>query len=226
MKKIGLLVMALVLALGGLGVGYAAWTDQVTIDGTVETGTLDVEVVYVSYMEVWKDLDPNSTTYEEAVPVYYAVDADNNVVWQEGTPPSPGVLVASTTSEIVDDDTVSFGFSNLFPCDWFMIDVKLHCVGSIPVKLNSVLLESDVADDWVDTLIDSGDISYEMYYWDNVNHEPIAPYYEGDQLEACDWIIIFILVHIPQNDIYQDVTGGMTMTVDFVQWNEYPYPGP
>lgn len=38
MKKIGILCLALVLALGTMGVGYAKWTDSVRIDGTVETG--------------------------------------------------------------------------------------------------------------------------------------------------------------------------------------------
>ena len=116
MKKILLLSLALVMALGTLGVGYAAWTDRVTIGGTVNTGTLDVVVEYLSYMEVWKDL-----TTEQAVAVYYAIDADTGaIVGQQGTVPDPGVLVANTTADLVgtaDDDAVSFSFNNLFPCD-------------------------------------------------------------------------------------------------------------
>ena len=44
MKKIGLLCLALVLALGTLGIGYAAWTDTVYIEQTVETGTVKVGI--------------------------------------------------------------------------------------------------------------------------------------------------------------------------------------
>jgi hypothetical protein len=43
MKKIGLLCMALVLALGALGVGYAMWSDTLFIEGYVYTGDVDVE---------------------------------------------------------------------------------------------------------------------------------------------------------------------------------------
>ena len=43
MKKIGLLALALVLALGTLGVGYAMWFEDLYIYGTVNTGTLDAE---------------------------------------------------------------------------------------------------------------------------------------------------------------------------------------
>lgn len=40
MKKIGLISLALVLALGLGGVGYATWADVLTITGTVNTGTV------------------------------------------------------------------------------------------------------------------------------------------------------------------------------------------
>jgi hypothetical protein len=43
MRKIGLLSLAIVLALGALGVGYAMWTDTITIHGTVETGSVCLE---------------------------------------------------------------------------------------------------------------------------------------------------------------------------------------
>ncbi len=44
MKRIGLLTVALVLALGSLGFAYAAWTDTVYIEGTVETGEVKLGI--------------------------------------------------------------------------------------------------------------------------------------------------------------------------------------
>lgn len=44
MKKIGLLVMVVVLAMGMLGVGYAMWDKTLFIDGTVHTGEVDAEM--------------------------------------------------------------------------------------------------------------------------------------------------------------------------------------
>ena len=38
----GLLSLALLLSLGITGIGYAAWTDELTVDGTVETGYVAV----------------------------------------------------------------------------------------------------------------------------------------------------------------------------------------
>ncbi|HUW44666.1 MAG TPA: hypothetical protein VMW50_02610 [Dehalococcoidia bacterium] len=43
MKKIGLLCLALVLALGALGVGAALWFGWLYIDGTVETGSVGAQ---------------------------------------------------------------------------------------------------------------------------------------------------------------------------------------
>jgi len=38
MKKIGILCLALVIALGALGIGWASWTDTIFVSGTVCTG--------------------------------------------------------------------------------------------------------------------------------------------------------------------------------------------
>jgi predicted ribosomally synthesized peptide with SipW-like signal peptide len=40
MKKIVLICMALVMALGAVGVGYALWSDSLVISGTVNTGDI------------------------------------------------------------------------------------------------------------------------------------------------------------------------------------------
>lgn len=41
-SRLGLLSIALLLSLGITGIGYAAWTDEITIDGTVEIGYVAV----------------------------------------------------------------------------------------------------------------------------------------------------------------------------------------
>ncbi len=56
MKKIGLLCLTLVVALGTLGVGYALWWDTLYISGTVETGDIGLE---------WGQGDPYDTEIAE-----------------------------------------------------------------------------------------------------------------------------------------------------------------
>jgi len=45
MKKVGILALTLVLALGALGIGYARWSDTVTVTGTVNTGNVKIGIV-------------------------------------------------------------------------------------------------------------------------------------------------------------------------------------
>lgn len=42
MKKLGSIFIALVVAFSLMGVGYATWTQTLTVNGTVNTGTFDV----------------------------------------------------------------------------------------------------------------------------------------------------------------------------------------
>lgn len=50
-RKVGLIVLAVVVALGALGVGYAAWSQTLTINGNVSTGTYDVVFANLSATE-------------------------------------------------------------------------------------------------------------------------------------------------------------------------------
>lgn len=44
MRKLGILCMALVITLGTFGVGYATWSDNVTVEETVLSGTWEVDL--------------------------------------------------------------------------------------------------------------------------------------------------------------------------------------
>ena len=48
MKKIGLIALIVVLSLGIIGVGYAAWSQTLSVTGTVAAGTYDVQLTNVS----------------------------------------------------------------------------------------------------------------------------------------------------------------------------------
>ena len=51
MKKIGIVCLTLVLALGSLGIGYAMWAETIDVSATVNTGVLDVQFTAGSWDE-------------------------------------------------------------------------------------------------------------------------------------------------------------------------------
>jgi hypothetical protein len=61
MKKIAIISLVLVLALGSLGVGYAHWTDQLYVENTVHGGT--VAIVWDADEEPYLAWEDNESTF-------------------------------------------------------------------------------------------------------------------------------------------------------------------
>jgi len=205
MKKIGLLCMALVLALGMLGVGYAMWKDEVTIEGTVNTGTVVVDIVELSETYVYK----NTTSGEmvtSTVPLVVGADL---------------MEVASATADDVTQPggpkTVQMTFTNIFPTETpIAADVMLHYNGTVPAH---VALTTDTI---------SGDIApYLIQTWKVWNGEAwVEQEIDGIQLHQCNsiWLIVSLNATALQDDgkDAQGLSGTFTKTVVVHQWNE-PY---
>jgi hypothetical protein len=216
MKKIGLLCLALVLALGALGVGYAHWTDTIYIEGTVNTGSVDINVEYYSGTDIYKDL-----TSEGIVTVYWVKDADGNVVWSSGTPPVNGLLVAwAAAAPGPADDTVVITYNNTFPCQTLVADFIVHYTGSIPAMVDA---EFTSADQWLIDLWDSGDAgaygalvdmdpAKGFEYLETIEELPI-------QMHYCDYAKVWLWLHLPQDDSLMNRTGNFTATITATQWN-------
>jgi len=234
MKKIGLLALALVLALGALGVGYAAWTDTVTIEGTVNTGTVDLEVEGYSGMWMWKI--PGGT------PDYYLTTDPEDVPSQVGNNPVPFIVAYSSAAQTIDknkelvDDSVTVTFNNLFPLmeggrviPW-EADFECHYVGSIPVKvmLDPITITANAGSDLSGLTTNvSGYVKLNgASSWTKVTNAEL----EGTQLHNCDWVRFVVEVLVPQyageaeNEANMGQSGTITGQIKVIQWNEYAEP--
>ena len=89
MKKIRLLAVILAFSLMLMGVGYAAWTDQLTINTTVSTGEMDVDY---AYMDSYDFDGSNVHVTMNAVP--YQGDNDKIVVSMENLFPTEDPITA------------------------------------------------------------------------------------------------------------------------------------
>ena len=159
MKKLGLLCLALVLALGALGVGYAAWTDTIFISGTVNTGNLSA---------IFRDVVSND---DGAVDAYFCVDgyhmANVDIGDNGGDPTAEQTMgasvpridnVANTTvagawliSGAYDNamppqpptnqyQTITISMANAYPSYHPTVFFSVINAGTIPAKVKAVTL--------------------------------------------------------------------------------------
>jgi len=239
MRKIGLLALALVLALGALGVGYAAWTDTVTIEGTVNTGTVDLVVEGYSGMWMWKIPGGNPDYELSLVSTYTPTPVPNY--------PVPFIVAYSSAAQTMTgkpptavDDSVTVTFNNLFPLtdaagrviSW-EADFECHYVGSIPVKvmLEEIKIEPKTADDDLSGLTITISGSYKKSgtsVWVPITPEEL----EGKQLHYCDRVRFVVNILVPQhatealNEPNMGQNGTVTGQIKVIQWNEYAPPTP
>lgn len=179
MRKIGLLSLALVLALGALGVGYAMWFDEVTIEGTVQTGSVEISINETSETYVYKDLRRNHAI------VMSATEREDPDL----------LLVASATAEDVTvypdgAKTVKMTFDNIFPTTVMqgpiVANVLLHYTGTIPVHVAVIGEEVDPAIEPY--------LVQEWYMWDDVVGDWVETNMEDIQLHNCNlvWLVVYL----------------------------------
>jgi hypothetical protein len=247
LKKVGLLALALVLALGSLGVAYAVWTDQVYVTGVVHTGTLDIDICGVSSTFVYKVPGLGETDYGQDIQVDY---------FYEDTapyhPPDGGMLVAQATTEdtsiwqdplppheILDIDSATMTFEGVFPGIDFMTDLELEYLGSVPAKVSIAEiapLDSESAEA-LDSLMTLGEesghtegiwLDAELSTDDGGTFVDITNLDEdllrGLQLEQNDLLHVSMHVLLPEDPQYEHLTLNFSVLFTIVQWNEYVEP--
>ncbi len=201
MKKIGLLCLALVLALGTLGVGYASWTDTVVIDGSVSTGDVDIEIDSVSSTYVFKILSTGGIAFQS-----YPMTISNDYV---------RIASAVTTSS---GQTVTMTFTNLFPTETQEIkaDVVMHYVGSIPahVALTNVVYTPVTGVDLTTYMVQEWSVSYDG----GTTYTVVEP--ETVQLHDCDYVKLWLWFDLDQDNTLMNASGTLSADIVATQWNK------
>lgn len=219
--KIGALFIVSAMALAGVGAGYAAWFDTITITGTVSTGSVEWEVIDYSGTYVWKIWDPDYAgplSPDYGTEIYVTGDPDYNPTQYGATTGFKRVAYAEAMLGTGDYD-VEVVFVDLFPCIDFIADIEILYTGTVPGKINDISFEVPVGYEWINELILSGDI----YATARCNGEVVEL---GYQLHEGDIIHIELHVHIPQDNDLMFLSGSFTASFEVIQWNEYVPPAP
>jgi hypothetical protein len=213
MKKIGLLCLALVLALGTLGLGYAHWSQTIYIEQTVETGTL-----IVGFQELILSEDPEAEGKDVG-------SITGEMVNQKGEHYSEywGKLMPIYEKILVTID-------NAYPCYGVHIVFTVANGGTIPADVTEVSLSDP-----------TGELNFEWttpppaspaygYFWKDFNDngsydDPGEKIIKvqfvnlvGIQLDPCDEHKSELDLHVEQA-AEQGHTYHITCEIENVQWN-------
>ena len=224
-KKFGILALVLVLALGSLGVGYAAWTDTIYVNGTVSTG----EVCMQFGPSV--SIDDTSCFDAGAVP-YLSPPHDWN-----STPGANFPAYAHQVDKNVacgsfqlngDRDVLTYTFSNVYPYYYNHSSFWLCNCGTIPVKVQSFVFK-DATGNIIGT-VEKGSQDEDLFVEMDLDGNGVPDFQiqwgdeAGDQLEGTgcrdiSFAILFLQDELMDFSTPQSYT--FTIEVTAIQWNEY-----
>lgn len=145
MKKIGLLLLALVLVLGVTGAAFASWSDTLYINATVTTDNVDVE-----FTDACTSNDLPPTGFDGAyIPGLGTLDPGlsgnhwtGNYVTQNRNVAATDVTRSNTRAadneaETSRYDDLTITMTDVYPSYAPMVSIYIHNDGTVPVKITS-----------------------------------------------------------------------------------------
>ncbi len=217
MRKVALLCLALVLALGALGVGYAAWTDTITIHGQVNTGSLCWKFASCSLLDHYQPSNYGGD-YPTATPDYtcnpgfvlepevgYFWELDKNVAW-------------GSQNISKDGKTLSVTLHNAYPCYFNSLSFYVLNCGTVPLKIDHIVINGQSFSGGVPYVQydfnGDGKYDFEIQWGDNWGAQ-IDPGAASPEISF--WM--HVLQPCPQSQL-DTLTFNITLVA--VQWDKYP----
>lgn len=228
MKKVGFICLALILALGALGVGYATWSQELIITEEVNTGSFVIGVRDV------ETNDPGPALSEPGGEVYPASASEGTR--DPGYEKNVGAAYSENgeykcTHEGIDFyHDVTETIVNAYPSYSCTITLEFANCGSVPGIVESVTPEMISDPDGLYKFVEI--TAWEIFNDDGSTFDSgsgiddLELALQGYQLDPCDVMRIDITKHILQDvgadECPQLATTSMKETVKWIQWNMAP----
>jgi hypothetical protein len=150
MKKTGILIIVLVVALAAVGVGYAAWSQTLDISGTATVATFDVSMVWDNSGTATITDEATGVSAGSTVGVYQPTDSEATNF----------TVVANTTADLETYNAGNAGLiveiTNAVPGSYTIPGVKVFNNSSIPVGVTVTALSYDVGNPDTEVTVDVG----------------------------------------------------------------------
>jgi len=215
MKKFMLLILAVVLALGTLGVGYAKWGDTVKLNAKVATDS-----VGVCFSTPFTSDPCGSGTVD-----FGGLGSTCNPLHYSKLAPSEQKDVACTSATVNPENCkeLDVTVTNGYPYYRADVDWSICNTGSVPVKIRTVTISDDFGNST--TLVANGTVGLDLNndgccdmlinFGDNFGAQIGVP---GSEDECADESFGFVLLEcLPQNQLN---TLHFHLTIGVEQWNE------
>lgn len=206
--KTGIVCLALLLALGTMGVGYAHWSDTVTISGTAETGEFNDCFGWV-------------VSNDDGVPDGVIDPGDNGLdPYEPQTAGSPcgreDMDVASTTALLEEDPHyMTVTLTHAYPCYYPTLFYSLKNDGTIPSQIVSITVDEEVGDHI--TTPDIPDNIPELFV-------TVTGIYIGQNIDPGEEVTGDLEIHVTL-DAEECHTYAIRVTIITIPWNLGGTPG-
>ena len=144
MKKIGLICLAVVLALGAMGGALAYWNETLTVTGTVNTGELDVEFSAQKSNDDGTQADPSERgAWTIGLPKDSSGWSWAGARYEYNVGKTTCVLVPDVSGpEEGENQTMVITVDNAYPCYYGNVAFTIDNIGTIPAHVKSIKLIS------------------------------------------------------------------------------------
>ena len=213
--KLGALFLISVLALAGIGVGYATWADTVDIDGRIETGRVEIGIRHINTNDPGQTLDPRRE------------------VFFGGAPKTPDKHVATTTGtngaykcEHSGNSfyaSVSYLYENVYPGYAPSARYEICNSGTLPVHLTfahtHIAGNTNIITQYMDLV--EWNLYLDGVWFTTGNDAPSLDLaLQNYQLHPCHRLSVEQEIHFYTNALPQNDWVEWTITVTGTQWNE------
>jgi predicted ribosomally synthesized peptide with SipW-like signal peptide len=218
--KTAVLFIVSIFVLSGIGISYAAWTDTITIEGTVTTGDLCWEFISCGLRDEIPPVNPGGDYPVPSYLVDYTCNPgfaggtywrlDKNVGWGEQ-------LIKDLDGDGCNE-TLEITLHNVYPCYFNELAFYVRNCGTLPLKIDHVVINGQSYYSGMPKIeydLNGNNVSdFEVYWRDNFGFQ-IEPGQDGPEISF--WM------HVLQDEdpAYQSNSFTFTIQLVCIQWNEY-----